>query len=204
MIPKSPFLATHELPDDEQRAASELGKGLLQIERHAKSFASAVSLFDLTKCHHDSRSHENLAWDWPFIAARGAVISLFNFDEAMLWVQTNLRHCPTIDNSIGPKALSTPRKALLRAHPNLKRMRDMVAHTSEMRLGETSVKHQGGPFTYDEALMGSSFVVTVDGTDMRLAMTDDTVQLVADTCQKIFDPFKTFDIHRRFDRRLPR
>lgn len=201
MIPISPFLSIHELPDNEHNAASELGQGLSEVERHAKSFASAVSLFDLTRSRAECWLPGHLAGDWPFIAARGAVIAIYNFDEAIRWVQANLRHCPTIFNAIDSKNIRATRKIFIQAHPNLKRMRDMVVHTSEMRLGAESVKHQGGPITHDEVLIDDNFVVTVDGKDMNLALTLESVQLVAKTCGGIFNPFLAFDIRRRLDRR---
>jgi hypothetical protein len=180
-------------------AAQNLQMLILVFNRYADNFERALDVFDFAAgqfAHVLQRRREELKSEpsaratldaerdrwagWMHVAARDAVMTLYQFGQALKAVRNNLGSVPKLRPHIDSAALKTAESLFYKARfPQADDVRHAVAHSAEKLAKIEEDAHRHGAF-YSDVLSGRSLVMTHKGIDLSVPITVETLRAITD------------------------
>jgi hypothetical protein len=185
---EAPRLAPGTDPD--QQISSALGS----ISNEARTYCSAVALVSESRAqmvgHWDrasaqGRSPGKTIWSsWGFVGARSGVLAARNLQEAIISLGLAMGSNPmyaTVDHG----AIRIVKKELRERFPNLREVRDAVAHPEEY--DRSKIDTTDGRFTsMQDFLNGDTYQSTFKGKMVTCSLSKDAALHVCDLVARLF------------------
>ena len=207
-----PIFELAGLSKAEIAAAQNLQMRILVFNRYAENFERALDVFDFAAGEFAQvleRRREELKgapgaraaldaerdrWaGWMHVAARDAVMTLYQFGQALKAVKDNLGSVPKLRPHIDSAALKTAENLFYKARfPQADDTRNAVAHSAEKLAKLEEDAHQRGAF-YSDVLSGRSLVMTHKGVDMSVPITAETLRAITDIRLRVNAAFRAIE-----------
>lgn len=207
-----PILDLTGLSKAEIPAAQNLQMLILVFNRYADNFERALDVFDFAAgqfVHILARRRDELKsepgaratldadrdrWTgWMHVAARDAVMTLYQFGQALKAVKNNLGSVPKLRPHIDSAALKNAENLFYKARfPQADDMRNAVAYSAEELAKIEQDAHQRGAF-YSDVLSGRSLVMTHKGVDLSVPITAETLRAITDIRHRVNAAFRAVE-----------
>lgn len=207
-----PILDLAGLSKAEIAAAQNLQMRILVFNRYAENFERALDVFDFAAgqfAHVLQRRREALKSEagaratldaerdrwagWMHVAARDAVMTLYQFGQALKAVKNNLGSVPKLRPHIDSAALKTAENLFYKMRfPQADDRRNSVVHSAEKLAKIEEDAQQRGAF-YSDVLSGRSLVMTHKGVDLSVPITAETLHAITDIRQRVNAAFRAVE-----------
>ncbi|OJU60093.1 MAG: hypothetical protein BGO08_08425 [Altererythrobacter sp. 66-12] len=132
-----PTLAARALPENEQEPARSLNHALMGLSLAAAEFRASVMLYRETdnswRAFEVGDERRSITQKWPFIAARGGAMCLYDFWMGTQAINQDLLYrTPTIASQLDTEAKERAQQTLTKAFPNLAKLRNAAGHPNEI------------------------------------------------------------------------
>lgn len=190
----------------EAEAVSSIQLNLEAMKSFSDEFAHAVSLFEYSGLQ-EARTGSNIFTRFQFIAAKQAILALYNYRMAMDAAVALRRSCPAFTKKIDNSSLERAKERFRTEFPKLKELRQTLLHTAELsatpeRLKTLSLREEvmvvSGPWGVnlgagsvlgDCSLVMNQYVSAFHGETVMLEVSGAKARLLIDIARDFFGAF---------------
>lgn len=135
-LPKEPNFYDRWFPEADLPGAQAIEAALNRIASYTQEVADSIYLYQYLESLRPDFKARYGRWGplgaWQFVAARGALVSLYNLSVAFEAVPPLMRDCETLRNRVDHSALRAVRREFTKLFPEANNLRHSVAHAAEM------------------------------------------------------------------------
>ncbi|MFW2349399.1 hypothetical protein [Qipengyuania sp.] len=138
--PEAPRFRSDQVADGQQLLATTFGHNVSSLSDYYRDFANAVALKDWCRAAEKELDHSRLISDWQFLAARGAVVALYNYRMALTGIDRGIRRFDEWAALTERKKFDAAREEFKERFPNTTEMRQSILHSAELYQNEGKLK----------------------------------------------------------------
>ena len=182
-----PSIDDSTFPKSERQQVDSILLLLQSLNGFIDDFCSDIELFDYVEA--------NLAvkMRWAFIACRDAAMTLWNFRDALDFIQKAFKCCPSLKTKPKEHALKAAIGRFGAAFPFARKVRNATAHP----VGQIATpKHRevnrlrNTPVLLQSVLMGRKFTHSKEGLEVSFEICDTTVLTLKAVRDAVFNVFR--------------
>jgi hypothetical protein len=201
MIYPPPGFDTKGLSEAEELEALHLWDLLDVLAQFTLDFEAALDLLDVAESMQSESLQRRSGWGpaiWPFVPARDAAVTLFQFGWVLDTSITDaLRRCPTFRAKVDHEKLKAVRREFDAAFPTHVSLRHAVGHAAQLNQTRENIQRHAAPSKHFGAgrafmrgnLMNRTLIYSNNGVEASVAITRETLATLERFTTETFEAF---------------